>query len=42
MHHKTRDRVNDLAHPAYLVKKIVWRSWIRFLSWWRRRHVVRT
>jgi hypothetical protein len=24
---------------AYLLKKIVWRSWIRALSWLRRHHL---
>lgn len=37
-------RIHDPAHPAdpvYLLKKTAWRGWIRFLSWWRRRHAVR-
>jgi hypothetical protein len=25
---------------AYLVRKIVWRGWIRSLSWLRRHHVL--
>ncbi|WP_431097343.1 hypothetical protein [Polaromonas aquatica] len=47
MHQRTHDRASDpthAAHPAdpiYLVKKIAWRSWIRFLSW-RRRNAIRT
>jgi hypothetical protein len=40
MQHKTHDPVHP-ANPVYLLKKTVWRSWIRSLSWWRRRHAVR-
>jgi hypothetical protein len=28
--------------PNYLAKKLIWRSWIRSLSWLRRHHVLPT
>ncbi len=30
----------EASDLAYVTKKIIWRSWIRSLSWLRRRHIL--
>jgi hypothetical protein len=30
----------ESSNLAYLAKKIIWRNWIRGLSWLRRRHAL--
>ena len=41
MHRRTLNPAQQAqpADPVYLLKKLVWRGWIRSLSWLRRHHL---